>query len=222
MISRWDRRVGLRGWSGCIFVVALIGWVSMAFGESNPAIEVERQSAEVPSIAESAIPVPVVAAAPREAQVEEDESTFAIFNSDDPIEIQSQELEVTAEGDAKRIIFRSDVQVVQGDVTMFADYLEALYPAGASNPDRLDARGRVRVVDETREIQCNEATYYREDEIVTCRGDAVLILGCDEVHGGEIEFNLSDERVKVIGGAEMILRPSSGDASDDCPAGGAG
>ena len=153
---------------------------------------------------------------------EEEESAFNFFSSDEPLEITSNELEVITQEDSKLIIFRENVHAVQGDVTMVSDYLEAFYPSGASDPDRLNARGRVKVIDLEREIRCREASYLRATEIITCIGDAIMIQGCDEVRGAKIVFNLNDERVTVFGGVSMTLRPEDEAAAAECDLEGTG
>jgi lipopolysaccharide transport protein LptA len=139
---------------------------------------------------------------------EEDEgSPFGIFEGDEPIRIDSEELEVITEGETRRLVFNRDVKVVQGDVELNADHLQAFYPTGSSQPDRLEAEGNVRVFEGDREIRCTRATYDRVGSNVLCKGDAVLIQGCDEVRGREIQLNIDDERIRVIGAASVVFRP---------------
>ena len=147
---------------------------------------------------------------------------FLSVDGDEPIEINSQELELIAEGPVKHLIFTSSVEVVQGDMKLFAGRLEAIYPDGASQPDRLDARQNVRVLDGNVEVRCIEATYLRKEEIVICKGDALLLQGCDEVRGSEIEFRIREERVKVTGAASVVLRLDLDDATSCDPVRGAG
>ncbi len=146
---------------------------------------------------------------------------FLTVDRDQPIEISSDELEVIAEGRAKHLIFDHNVRIVQGEMRVFAGHLEAFYPEGASQPERLEARGKVRVVEGDIDVRCLEATYMRTDGLVICRGDVLLVQGCDEVRGREIEFYLDEERVKVIGAASVVLRPDQQDASS-CERGSAG
>lgn len=155
---------------------------------------------------------PVAAVSP--ASASEDDSPFGLFTSDKPIRIDSEELEVVSEGDSRRLIFTDDVRVVQGETRLFASRLVAFYPPGASQPERLEASGAVRVLDGEREVRCLRATYFREEGVILCVGDAILIQGCDEVRGSQIEFDLNREAVKVIGAASVVLRPDSERAAD--------
>lgn len=141
---------------------------------------------------------------------------FLKVSRDQPIEISSEELELIADGDTKHLIFTQEVSVVQGDMHLYAGRIEAIYPDGASQPDRLDASHNVRVVEGDIEVHCLEATYLRNEEIVICRGNALLVQGCDEVRGNEIEFDIGEERVKVTGAASVVLRFDLEDTTS-CP-----
>ncbi|MDP6978171.1 MAG: LptA/OstA family protein [Myxococcota bacterium] len=148
---------------------------------------------------------------------------FLRVERDQPIEINSEDLELRAIGKTKHLIFRREVKVVQGDMQMFAGYLEAFYPEGASQPDRLDAREAVRLREGDLEVRCREATYLRDEERVICKGDALLVQGCDEVRGHEIEFHIEEERVEVKGAASVVLHLEEEEEGDDrCAGGGAG
>lgn len=146
---------------------------------------------------------------------------FLTLSRDQPIEISSDELELLAEGDTKHLIFSDNVLVVQGEMRLLAGYLEAFYPGGASQPNRLKARHNVRMSEGDLEVHCREATYLRDEGLVICRGDALLVQGCDEVRGQEIVFYLDQERVKVKGAASVVLRLDQDDPSN-CGSGGRG
>jgi lipopolysaccharide transport protein LptA len=139
---------------------------------------------------------------------------FLQVSRDLPIEINSEALELVAKGKAKHLIFTDQVRVVQGDMRLFAEHLEAYYPEGAKQPNRLDARDNVRVIEGDLEVHCLEATYLRDDERVICRGNALLVQGCDEVRGQRIEFDLVDERITVTGAASVVLRLDEDDTTN--------
>ncbi len=163
--------------------------------------------------------LPSVTAASPTANGDSD-SAFGLFTSDKPIRIDSEQLEVVSEGESRRLIFTDDVRVVQGEARLFASQLEAFYPPGSSQPQRLEASGDVKVFEGGREVRCMRATYFREDGVIRCVGDAILIQGCDEVRGTRIDFDLNRESVKVLGAASVVLRPDS-ETTADCATGGA-
>ena len=130
-------------------------------------------------------------------------------DKDEPLSITSDELEVTSRGKARHLIFTRNVKVVQGDIDLRAERLEAFYPEGSSQPERLEAEGDVRVVQADRRARCKRATSLKSEGVVVCEGQAVLVQGCDEVRGEAIRFDVDQERVKVIGGASVLLRPDA-------------
>lgn len=133
---------------------------------------------------------------------------------DTPMAINSEELEVLPQNGGRRLVFSRDVVVLQGDVTLNADRLEAVYPQGASQPDLLLASGRVRVVQGDKRARCEEATYQRDVHTIVCRGKAEVLQGCDRVRGEQIEFDLEHERVLVTGAASVVIQSEDTDGSE--------
>jgi len=141
---------------------------------------------------------------------------------DHPIEIKADEAEIIDRGESRELVFKRNVWVRQGNVTLQSDVLQALYVKGESDPRELVARGRVRVAQGDRRARCDEATYLREAELLRCRGHAELVQGCDIVRGESIEFDLAGDRARVQGAASIVIQPkdaspascgSSGDAT---------
>lgn len=144
--------------------------------------------------------------------VEEDEeggrlSLMPRGKNDDPISIESDELEVLPLEGGRRLVFSRNVRVVQGDIRLSSDRLEAVYPEGASRPETLVAEGHVAIAQGERNAQCQRATYERVLQTIVCRGKAEVVQGCDRVRGREIEFDLEHERVRVSGAASVLIRP---------------
>jgi lipopolysaccharide export system protein LptA len=129
------------------------------------------------------------------------------FQSDQPLSIRADELEVSQSGGSRRLVFKQGVRVQQADMLLESARLEAFYPDKASQPDRLVATGGVHVVQGKREARCDQATYFRTDERLLCEGNAELRDGEDRVSGAQIEFDLAAERVVVKGGANVLFHP---------------
>jgi lipopolysaccharide export system protein LptA len=129
------------------------------------------------------------------------------LSGDEPIFIRSEELEVIQRDDGRTVIFDHNVMVVQGDIELQADHLEALYAKGESQPDELRAEGSVRVSQGERLASCDRAVYLRGPQTVMCIGHAELTQDCDIVRGEKIRFDLEREGVKVIGAAAVEMKP---------------
>ena len=124
----------------------------------------------------------------------------------DGMTIESEILQMTRLPDESRLlVFEQGVSVQQGQFELFADELRARYPAGAPEPDRLEARGRVRVVQPGQRAWCEEAEFDRASEQLVCRVSARLERGCDTVWGDVIELDLRAQRARVVGGARVQI-----------------
>jgi len=135
---------------------------------------------------------------------------------DAPIRITSDELEMVENDEGRKILFKDNVVVLQGDVRLETDSLEAYYPEGASQPERLVAEGRVRVSRGERKASCDHATYLRSDQTVVCVGRAELSERCDRVRGEQIQFNLETDRVRVLGGPSVVIHPEGSEPVEGC------
>jgi len=125
-----------------------------------------------------------------------------------PISIRSDELEAADANGVRTLIFRQNVEVRQADMFLGARTLEARYRDGSKQPDRLVARGDVRIRQGDREGRCAEAFYDHTGQRIVCRGDAQLRDGADRVSGDSIAFDLVRQRVSVEGGADLLLHPA--------------
>jgi len=128
-------------------------------------------------------------------------------SNDKPLAIRSDELEAVEESGTRNLLFQRNVHVEQGDLVVNSDRLEAHYPPGANQPDRMVATGHVRIKQKDRLLTCQNATYYQGEERLVCVGDADLVSGNDRVHGDQIEIFTSQNRMKVLGRAVVNVTP---------------
>ena len=141
---------------------------------------------------------------------EEEPGRLGFGKKDDPIDIQSRELEMLQKGAERRFVFKGNVHVTQGTMTLTSQKLEALYPDGANKPERLVATGRVVLTETDQEGKkqafCERATYTSANRRVICGGEpAELHQGQDRVRGKEIEFDLDTSQMVIRGGADVRL-----------------
>jgi lipopolysaccharide transport protein LptA len=141
--------------------------------------------------------------------------TFGMpFDSDRPLSIRSDELQSIRDGNSRKFVFTKNVVVVQDEMTIKSNRLEAIYPPESSQPSRMVATGRVRMMNGGNEARCDQATYERAKDSLVCRGNAELQEGTDCVKGEWIEFDLAAETVKVGGGARVVLGGENGNSSN--------
>lgn len=140
-------------------------------------------------------------------------------DTDQPLSIKADELEAIEEPDGRRrLVFSRKVNVDQGGLQVQSDRLEALYPANATQPDRLLAIGNVRVRQKTRELSCARATYFPARERLECSGNAQLRDGANRVTGETIEVLFGEDRIRVKGGAVVLVAPQKKPAPRAAPA----
>ena len=155
--------------------------------------------------------------------VQDSAATFAdslsLTSRKDPIHIRSHDLEFFYE--EKRIQYRGNVVVTQGDMTLKSDRLTVLYedPAptatNTSAQQRLKhivAEGRVEITSGERRATSRKAVFNQKKRTVTLRGNAVLQEGPNQVKGDIVTVFLDEKRSIVKGGkgkrqAQMVLIP---------------
>lgn len=129
------------------------------------------------------------------------------FKDDAPISIKSDELEAVQKGNSRVFLFSGHVKVAQDNVVILSDRLEAQYPDGSSQPEKLVASGHVTIDQEGRRALCDQATYVSSARRIFCRGNAELRQGDDRARGKEIELQLDTERMFIRGDAEVVVKP---------------
>ncbi|MBJ22332.1 MAG: hypothetical protein CL933_23215 [Deltaproteobacteria bacterium] len=141
------------------------------------------------------------------------------FDNDAPIEIEAEEAEIINRDDGRDLVFHRNVLVRQANVVLRTEYLRASYLKGESEPEKLDARGKVFVDQGGRRARCDRAVYLREAKQLTCTGHAELLQGCDTVRGESIQFDLGQDRARVQGAASIVILPE-GDTPRACESAG--
>jgi lipopolysaccharide transport protein LptA len=116
-----------------------------------------------------------------------------------PIEIEADTLDAQTVPGGRRLTFTGQVSAVQGDITLKCDTLQAFYPNGASEPDRLVAKGNIFVTQRDRTATCAEAIFYREEEKLVCTGNpAELTEECSRAEAEKFTFYLESEKVEML------------------------
>jgi lipopolysaccharide transport protein LptA len=131
--------------------------------------------------------------------------------NDEPISINSDDLEAVMQEGRKKFLFKKNVVVIQGDMTLHTDALEAFYPPGSSDPDRLVAKGHVVMEQEGRKLTCERATYVRAEDKLICEIDAVTVMGSDSLSADRIEMQIETGVVKASGNVQVNVTPKSDD-----------
>ncbi len=137
--------------------------------------------------------------------------SFQKWNRDEPLKINSDQLEAVQKDGRRRLVFKQNVHVQQGDLSIRCNVLEAFYPKDGHQPERLVARGRVRMIQASagQDASCDLAIYDRTRDQFICKGNASFRDGDNTLRGSEIHVDLKRETVQVKGGAELFIHPRS-------------
>ena len=130
----------------------------------------------------------------------------------EPIDISADELEAVRDPDGtERVIFRGNVRVAQGTLTIRAARLEAVYPkGGGGRPERIEVTDSVRIRQEGAEALCKQAIFEERAGRIVCTddtGEATLKRAGDVVRGNRIEFDLRKGVLRVRGRARVRIQP---------------
>lgn len=109
-----------------------------------------------------------------------------------PVHITSQQLE--ADYQAKVITFIGGVVARQQDFTLYADRLFLFIDAKGEDIEKIVARGNVRMLQESREATCREATYYHREGTVVLRGEPVVREGENWISGKRIIYYIDEQK----------------------------
>ncbi len=123
---------------------------------------------------------------------------------DQPLEITSAQLEVFQ--DEQKTVFSGQVEAIQNDFRLTTDRLTVYYDEQQSRVDRLEAEGRVRVVQHDRSAQADKAVFNQRENTLVLTGHAELQQGTNRVSGAEIVFDLEHNTSVVKSSGEGRVR----------------
>jgi lipopolysaccharide export system protein LptA len=124
-----------------------------------------------------------------------------------PLAIHADTLEASDPGTSeRRIRFSGGVALRQGDIELRARELEAIYPPGATQPERLIARDDVALREGDRQAHCQRAEYQLRERRLACEGNAVLQERQDRLEGERIAFDFGAQKVDISGRTRLSVK----------------
>ena len=124
-----------------------------------------------------------------------------------PIVVTSKMLTIDSKN--SRAIFENSVVAETQDMTIYADRMFIFYNKDTGNVTRVDALGKVKVVEKNRVITSDEATYYAQDEKIIFRGDLKVIEG-EYIDSGKMARNISDGDRESIDNNKILIKKIAG------------
>jgi lipopolysaccharide export system protein LptA len=149
---------------------------------ATPASAVATAVSSPASIAAPATPVPAATSLPKEALK--------------PIDIDADVFEVN--GKEKKGVFRGNVVARQGDVTVRATRVEAIYSKEAKGITRAVAEGGVTVTSGTKVGKSDRAEFNNDQHTIVLTGEPRLWEEGSILEGKQIVFHVTDGRVECF------------------------
>jgi len=136
-----------------------------------------------------------------------DPEALARVRGQGPVTVRADTLEASDPvASERRIRFAGGVTLQQGDIELRAREVEAIYPPGATKPDRLIARDEVALREGQRAAKCELAEYKLAERQLACQGAAVLRDGEDHLEGERIAFDFGAQKVDAVGRTRLFVQ----------------
>lgn len=120
-----------------------------------------------------------------------------------PIVVTSKMLTIDSKNHTA--IFENSVVAETQDMILYADKMFIFYNKDTGNITRVDALGKVKVVEKDRVITSDEATYYAHDEKIIFRGDPKVTEG-EHIDSGKRVVNLPDGDREFIDSNKIFIK----------------
>lgn len=133
------------------------------------------------------------------AHAQEPVSALKGHDSDAPVDVSAQRIEVQDRAD--RAIFAGDVRVTQGALTLNTQRLTVAYQsAGGIQIQRLDASGGVTVRSPSETARGDFGVYDLRRKLITLVGGVTLTRGGSRISGSRLVIDLNSGRAVIDGG----------------------
>lgn len=133
------------------------------------------------------------------AQAQEPISALKGHNSDAPVDVTADRIEVQDRAD--RAIFAGNVHVRQAELTLDTSRLTVAYSSGGGiQIKRLDASGGVTVRSPSETARGEFGIYDLDRKLITLVGNVVLSRGGSQINGQRLVIDLDTGRAVIDGG----------------------
>ncbi len=149
-------------------------------------------------------------AVPAASQTSMQASALKGLDTGAPIDVDAARIEI--QDASNQAIFTGAVVIRQGRLTLNADTVKILYTRVGDAPEmqRLDARGRVKLVSPSETATANTAIYDVRGKLITMSGNVVLNRGGSVLNGQRLVLDLASGRTSFDSRAGATTPGSSG------------
>jgi lipopolysaccharide export system protein LptA len=134
------------------------------------------------------------------------------LDSDQPIEISADELEVLQE--QSKAIFRGAVEAKQGNITLNSAIMEVFYRQKNSSEgggnfgavSRIEVERDVMLSTPQESAKAKRGVYKVDDQLITLTGDVILARGQNMLRGAKLDYNLKTQK-SLLSSASAVTQP---------------
>jgi lipopolysaccharide export system protein LptA len=159
-----------------------------------------------------------------EAPAAQTETLFTGFQakSDDPIQVDAGQLEISEEGDQRISVFSGNVIVRRGDTVLTAKIIRIFSDLNDNRPkneafSRIEASGNVEVKSGQQTVTGSKVVVDMGKQTITMSGTVVLKQGANVITGDRLVVDLATGKARVEQAAGKPIRgvftPGSGNLS---------
>jgi lipopolysaccharide export system protein LptA len=139
------------------------------------------------------------------ALADEDNSGFGNLSEDTKEPIMTSSDQMTVDNELSQAELIGNVEIVQGDLLLYADYVRITYSKGQSKIDALFARDNVILISGEDRATAYEADYNLKRGTIVMTGNALVRQGGNTVSADRAEFDIDSGAASMSGRVKSVL-----------------
>jgi lipopolysaccharide export system protein LptA len=139
------------------------------------------------------------------ALADEDNSGFGNLSEDTKEPIMTSSDQMTVDNELSQAELIGNVEIVQGDLLLYADYVRITYSKGQSKIDALFARDNVILISGEDRATAYEADYNLKRGTIVMTGNALVRQDGNTVSADRAEFDIDSGAASMSGRVKSVL-----------------
>ena len=139
------------------------------------------------------------------ALADENNSGFGNLSEDTKEPIMTSSDQMTVDNELSQAELIGNVEIVQGDLLLYADYVRITYSKGQSKIDALFARDNVILISGEDRATASEADYNLKRGTIVMTGNALVRQDGNTVSADRAEFDIDSGAASMSGRVKSVL-----------------
>ena len=139
------------------------------------------------------------------ALADEDNSGFGNLSEDTKEPIMTSSDQMTVDNELSQAELIGNVEIVQGDLLLYADYVRITYSKGQSKINALFARDNVILISGEDRATASEADYNLKRGTIVMTGNALVRQDGNTVSADRAEFDIDSGAASMSGRVKSVL-----------------